>query len=103
MPDGYYELLNDFLMVFGVYALLTICCYLVCTITDGEARTVEVSLDFLDRNREYEATLYRDGDKAGWDTYPTDYAIVRRTVTSRDTLKVHMAPGGGFALQLQAY
>lgn len=38
MPDGYYELLNDFLMVFGVYALLIICCYLVCTITDGEAR-----------------------------------------------------------------
>lgn len=72
-------------------------------ITDGEARTVEVSLDFLDRNREYEATLYRDGDKAGWDTYPTDYAIERRTVTSRDTLKVHMAAGGGFALQLQAY
>lgn len=38
MPDGYYELLNDFLMIFGVYVLLTICCYLVCTITDGEAR-----------------------------------------------------------------
>ncbi|MBQ8202316.1 MAG: YIP1 family protein [Clostridia bacterium] len=38
MPDGYFELLNDFISVFGVYALLTICCYLVCTITDGEAK-----------------------------------------------------------------
>ncbi len=38
MPDGYFELLNDFLLVFGAFALLTICCYLVCTITDGEAR-----------------------------------------------------------------
>ncbi|MBQ8555505.1 MAG: YIP1 family protein [Clostridia bacterium] len=38
MPDGYFELLNDFLTTFGVYLLLTICCYLVCTITDGEAR-----------------------------------------------------------------
>ncbi len=37
-PDGTYELLNDFLVVFGVFALLTICCYLVCTITDGEAK-----------------------------------------------------------------
>ena len=36
-PDGYYELLNDFLIVFGVFLLLVICCYLVCTITDGEA------------------------------------------------------------------
>lgn len=38
MPDGYYELLNDFLIVAGAFLLLTICCYLVCTITDGEAR-----------------------------------------------------------------
>ncbi|MBQ7849593.1 MAG: YIP1 family protein [Clostridia bacterium] len=38
MPDGYYELLSDFLTVFGAFLLLTICCYLVCTITDGEAR-----------------------------------------------------------------
>ncbi len=35
-PDGYYELINDFLLVFGAFLLLTICCYLVCTITDGE-------------------------------------------------------------------
>ncbi len=38
MPDGYFELLNDFLIIFGAFLLLTICCYLVCTITDGEAR-----------------------------------------------------------------
>lgn len=37
-PDGYYELLTDFLTVFGAFLLLTICCYLVCTISDGEAR-----------------------------------------------------------------
>lgn len=38
MPDGYYELINDFLIIGGAFLLLTICCYLVCTITDGEAR-----------------------------------------------------------------
>ena len=37
VPDGYYALMNDFLTVFGVFLLLVICCYLVCTITDGEA------------------------------------------------------------------
>jgi len=42
MPDGYYELLNDFLVIFGAFALLTICCYLVCTITDGEARFKDI-------------------------------------------------------------
>lgn len=38
MPEGYFELFNDFGMIFGVFMLLTICCYLVCTITEGEAR-----------------------------------------------------------------
>ncbi len=42
MPDGYFELLNDFLITFGAFLLLTICCYLVCTITDGEARFKDI-------------------------------------------------------------
>lgn len=42
MPDGYFELLNDFLTTFGAFALLTICCYLVCTINDGEARFKDI-------------------------------------------------------------
>ena len=42
MPDGYYELLNDFLVTFGAFLLLTICCYLVCTINDGEARFKDI-------------------------------------------------------------
>lgn len=42
MPDGYFELLNDFLVIFGAFLLLTICCYLVCTITDGEARFKDI-------------------------------------------------------------
>jgi len=42
MPDGYFELLTDAITVFGVFLLLTICCYLVCTITDGEARFKDI-------------------------------------------------------------
>ena len=42
MPDGYFELINDFLVIFGAFGLLTICCYLVCTITDGEARFKDI-------------------------------------------------------------
>ena len=71
-------------------------------ITDGKERTVELSLDFLDGDREYEATLYRDGDKAGWNTYPTDYTIDKQSVTASDILTIRMAEGGGFALQLKA-
>ena len=38
VQEGQFEVLNDAIMFFGVWALLVICCYLVCTIRDGEAR-----------------------------------------------------------------
>ena len=38
VQEGQFEVLNDFLTFFGVWLLLVICCYLVCTIKDGEAR-----------------------------------------------------------------
>ena len=36
--EGEFELLRDAALTFGAFALLTVCCYLVCTIKDGEAR-----------------------------------------------------------------
>ena len=71
-------------------------------ITDGEARSVSFALDFLDAGREYEATLYRDGAMAGWDSRPTEYVIEKFKVISADELSVAMARGGGFALQIKA-
>ena len=71
-------------------------------ITDGERREVSVSLDFLDANRIYVATIYRDGDNAGWNTNPTDYVIEQKEVTKSDILNIAMAPGGGFAVSLKA-
>lgn len=71
-------------------------------ITDGEAREVELALDFLAPDTRYTATLYRDGDNAGWDTNPTAYAIETDEVTADDRLTIRMAAGGGFALSLKA-
>jgi alpha-glucosidase len=71
-------------------------------ITDGERREVKVSLDFLDADRTYTATLYRDGDNAGWNTNPTDYVIENKEVAKGDVLNITMAPGGGFALSIKA-
>ena len=36
--EGEFELLRDAVLTFGAFLLLTVCCYLVCTIKDGEAR-----------------------------------------------------------------
>ena len=38
VQEGQFEVLNDFITFFGVWLLLVICCYLVCTIKEGEAR-----------------------------------------------------------------
>ena len=38
VQEGQFELLNDFITFFAAWLLLVICCYLVCTIKDGEAK-----------------------------------------------------------------
>ena len=38
VQEGQFELLNDGIMFFGIWLLLVVCCYLVCTIRDGEAK-----------------------------------------------------------------
>ena len=40
--EGEYELLRDGALTFGAFLLLTVCCYLVCTIKDGEARFKDI-------------------------------------------------------------
>ena len=76
--------------------------WFVGAITDDAERVVSLALDFLDDNRTYEATIYRDGDKAGWNTLPTDYVIEKKNVTSADVLGIRLASGGGFAISLKA-
>ena len=67
-------------------------------ITDETGRTLEEPLSFLAPGVSYEAVIYADGPSADWQTAPYDYEIIRRTVTSSDTLSVRLAPGGGQAI-----
>jgi len=69
-------------------------------INGDEPREAIVPLDMLDRDKNYTATIYRDGDEADWRTNPYDYAINHAYVNSSDTLHIHMASGGGFAIAI---
>jgi alpha-glucosidase len=71
-------------------------------ITNGEARTLSVPLDFLEKGRRYEAQICADGPGADWRTAPERVAIRRQTVTADDTLSVQLAPGGGQAIRFRA-
>ena len=67
---------------------------------DGHQSTVR--LDFLDKGRKYLCTIYADAPDAHYETNPKAYTITRRTVTSKDVLKLREAPGGGVAVSLIA-
>ena len=70
--------------------------------TDGSKRTLDLKLDFLDAGKTYVAEIYRDGDNADYrdDKRRFEIAIEKRNVTSLDTIKMVLAPGGGQAIRL---
>ena len=67
---------------------------------DGHKSTVR--LDFLDKGRKYERTIYADAKDASFDKNPKAYVITKRTVKRGDVLHLTEAPGGGFAISIIA-
>lgn len=68
---------------------------------DEHGHQSTVKLDFLDKGRKYEATIYADAKNASYDKNPKAYVITKRTVKKGDTLKFTEAPGGGFAVSIK--
>jgi hypothetical protein len=71
-------------------------------ITDENARTANIALDFLAPNQTYLATVYRDAPEAHWQRNPQAYKIENFTVNNKTTLKIALAEGGGAAISLKA-
>lgn len=69
------------------------------SVTDEQARTVEISLSFLDPGRRYRAEIYRDGDRAHWKTAPFEFVRETREVRSSDRYTLKLAAGGGQAVR----
>ena len=67
---------------------------------DGHASRIK--LDFLDDDYIYTCTIYADGKKAHYKTNPKAYTIKKKKVKRGDVLNLKMAPGGGFAISLEA-
>ena len=70
-------------------------------VNDENAREVSFHTDFLDPGRKYLAKIYADAEDADYKTKPQAYVIYEKKVTSKSTLKLHMAPGGGFAIEFE--
>jgi glucan 1,4-alpha-glucosidase len=75
--------------------------WFVGSITDEEKRKITINFDFLDPAKEYEATIYRDGQDAHWHDNPTSY-VIEKTVITKDTIKSFiLVEGGGLAISLK--
>ena len=75
--------------------------YVGSTVTEaGHESTLR--LDFLTPGKKYTATIYADGKDASWDKNPQSYQISTKKVTSKSTLKLKSASGGGFAISIKA-
>ena len=69
-------------------------------VTDENSRRVNISLDFLDSGA-YEAKIYADSEDAHYRDNPFGHEIQKKHVGRNDTLKIYLAPGGGFAIHLK--
>ncbi|WP_232220168.1 glycoside hydrolase family 97 protein [Prevotella falsenii] len=61
-----------------------------------------LKLDFLDKDYIYDCTIYADAKNADYKNNPKAYKITHKKVKKDDVLKLTMAPGGGFAISLEA-
>jgi alpha-glucosidase len=70
-------------------------------LTDENARTLRLSLAFLEPGARYVAEIYRDGPQADWTTRPCDLVVEQRAVTAADTLELALATSGGAAIRFR--
>ena len=68
------------------------------SITNEQARTLEVKLDFLDKNATYKAKIFKDGIGAEYKSNPYPVEIIEQQVTQKDVFKLNLATSGGTAI-----
>jgi hypothetical protein len=63
-------------------------------------RTSSITLDFLEKGKKYEATIYADAADANYKTNPQAYKISKQKVSYKTKLQLKTAAGGGYAISI---
>ena len=74
----------------------------VGSVTDDQMRDLSLPLGFLADGKRYTAIIYEDGPDADYRNNPYPMTIRRLDVDRSTTLHLHLAPGGGAAIQILA-
>lgn len=75
--------------------------WFVGAITDENARTANIPLNFLDKDKKYVATIYADVENTHWEKNPMAYQINSYIVDNKSTLKIKLVEGGGCAISIK--
>lgn len=76
--------------------------WFVGSITDETPRDFTLKLDFLEKGKTYEATIYEDGAGAHYETNPYPVNIRKVNVRRGDVLRLKLAASGGAAVSILA-
>ena len=75
--------------------------WFVGSITNEQARTLELPLNFLEPGKTYKAMIYADAADADYERNPYAMEIKQLTVTAQDTLTLRLARSGGCAIRIE--
>ena len=75
--------------------------WFVGSITNEEARQIDLPLTFLDAGATYRAVIYEDGPDADYETNPYPMTFRQEQVTSQTTLHLNLARSGGAAIRIE--
>lgn len=76
--------------------------WFVGSITDENARELQLTLDFLEPGKSYKADIYKDTPDSHYEENPEVCDISSMEVTSETVLELQLAPGGGQAIVIKA-
>jgi alpha-glucosidase len=69
------------------------------SITNGDSRTIEIDMSFLEPGKKYDATIYKDPKDGGWKTKPEEVIIESMVFNKGDTYNIELPSGGGQAIR----
>ena len=75
--------------------------WFIGSITNEEARSIDVLLNFLDADATYRAIIYEDAADADYEHNPYAMTVRQVVVTSKDTLHLQLARSGGVAVRIE--
>ncbi len=75
--------------------------WFIGSMTNADARAINITLDFLGKGKTYKATIYEDGIGADYQKNPLSLNIRQIEVTATDVLHLYLARSGGAAIRLE--